>query len=433
MRGLYRPVLTASLALDHALYGMKPSGFHLTNLILHGLVTLVLFLVLRRLVPGVWPAFLGALVVGLHPARSEAVAWVVGRAELLGALGCLGCLYFYLSAREGKRKGLSLCLALICYVAGSLSKENALAFPAFLVALEVLVPVRGGWERAWPRITAFGVAATALVGLRYGVLGALGPQEGERVLPAVVYPERLRLAAWCLARYLGLAAWPSPLKPNYRPLEFVESDPSSIWPALVFPALAGIALFAARRWALAAALFLVPLLTVLNLVPIGEVLAERFIYLPLAGLGIAVALLVERFEEGGARIAIRVALVALALGLGGLAFHQAGIWKNHMRLWSHAVRVDPSNPQGHLGLGVALLNAGKAFGEEPNALAEFRKVRELNRRFKPDLTAYNLGRALEAAAGRTEEALREYRLALTLNPPSAMYREAVERLEGAEK
>ena len=187
-RGLYRPMTTASLALDCFLFGLEPWGFHLTNVILHGIGTLLFFLVLCRFVPPVGPPFIGALLFGLHPARAEAVAWAVGRSELLAAAGCLLALLLYIRFLERKKSPLLILGSLAAFAFAGLSKENALAFPGILAAYELFLRRKDPWRVRVLRIAPFVVVTVALLGVRYGVLGSLGPQEGQRVLASVEWP-----------------------------------------------------------------------------------------------------------------------------------------------------------------------------------------------------------------------------------------------------
>lgn len=368
---------------------------------------LVFFCILRRIIPKGYGALIGALLFGLHPIRTEAVAWAAGRPELLCNLFCLVSIHLYLLAAEKKRAPALLMGSLAAFALGALSKENALALPGVLAACELFLIKK----RRLMRLAPFVVAALLLVGVRFGVLGALGPQEGQVVLPQVTYPERIQTAGWVLSRYVTLSFWPHPLKPNYRPLEFMDSTLISCAPAAGFLILVLIALFFSKRAALASAFFLVPLIPVLNLVPIGELLAERFLYLPIAGVCMAAGLFFEK---------MRLWKGALFTGLLGacvvLTVAQTEVWTNHFTLWSHGTAMDEKNPQPHLGLAAALITMGQ--GEK--ALERLRTVQELNPNYKPEQVHFNLGRAYEAL-GRNDEAIDHYELATDRSPYNLGY------------
>src|SRR2546426_381873 len=95
---LYRPLTTFSFALNHLVHGMRPLGFHLVNVLLHVLVSLTVYRVVRQLCADCWLPLLTALLFAVHPIHTDAVASIVGRAELLMALFTLIALSFYIEA-----------------------------------------------------------------------------------------------------------------------------------------------------------------------------------------------------------------------------------------------------------------------------------------------------------------------------------------------
>ncbi|MHC4945206.1 MAG: hypothetical protein ACYTG7_19495 [Planctomycetota bacterium] len=409
-RGLYRPVTTASLALDYLLFGMEPFGFHLTNILLHGLGTLVFFFVLRQFIQGDAGPFAGALLFGLHPVRSEAVAWAVGRAELLCALGCLLALLLYLKWIQNKRSTLLLVGSLVAFLFAGLSKEIALSFPGIIVAYEILFNRTDSWRARAYRVLPFLLVLVMLMGARHAVLGGVNLKESSQVLSDIAYPERLLLAGSVLSRYLGLFFWPNPLLPHYRPMSFFDPGIVDCLPALLFGIAVIVACFQARRWAFAGALFFVPLLPVLNLVPIGEALAERFLYLPLAGGAMAFGLLIARLAE--AKWMRRAALLSMVImiPLGYMTIVQTEVWTDQNALWRHTVEKDPENPKAHMGLALGLLAKGEILGEE-GALAHFNRVTEINPNYRPERVQFNIGRAYEEL-GRLADAMKHYRLSI---------------------
>jgi hypothetical protein len=420
-RGLYRPMTTASLALDYRVYGMEPSGFHLTNILLHGLGVLVFFFVLRRFIAGDAGPFAGALLFGLHPARTEAVAWAVGRAELLCALGCLLALLLYLKWIRNRRSVALIVGSLAAFLFAGLSKEIALTFPGILIAYEILFRKQDSWRIRAFRVLPFLLVLAMIMGARHVVLGNVGVKTAEQVLSDIVFPERLLLSGLVLSRYLGLFFWPHPLLPHYRPMHFADPGVGDCIPALVFLAAVIAACFAARRWAFAGALFLVPLVPVLNVVPIGEALAERFLYLPLAGGAMAFALLVARLCEAGKPMR-RAALLSLVImiPLGYMTAAQTEVWSSQETLWRHTIEKDPENPKAHMGLGLALMERGEIKGED-GALAHFERVIEINPNYRPERVRFHIGKAHQEL-GELDAAMKHYRLAIQHAP---MYSEAL--------
>ena len=85
-QGLYRPLVTISYIFDYAVWGLNPKGFHLTNLILHILTSIIIYLLALEILKKSWPSLIAALIFALHPVHTEAVTWVVGRAEVMAGL-----------------------------------------------------------------------------------------------------------------------------------------------------------------------------------------------------------------------------------------------------------------------------------------------------------------------------------------------------------
>src|SRR5262249_15309722 len=118
---LYRPVTTATLAANYALHGTAPLGYHVVNVVLHAAVCVVLVLVLSRVTGDAAIALVAGLLFAAHPVHTEAVASVVGRAELLAA-GLALLSWWIVVARHGLPASL---LAALVLFAGALAKENA--------------------------------------------------------------------------------------------------------------------------------------------------------------------------------------------------------------------------------------------------------------------------------------------------------------------
>ncbi len=413
-RGLYRPLTTASLALDYGIFGLEPYGFHLTNILLHGLCTLVAFALFRRIIGGDFASAAGALLLGLHPARSEAVAWAVGRSERPAAPGALLALLLYVRIAEGKRSPIVILTALAAFAFAGLSKENALALPGVLFAYELFIRKGDPWRLRLARLAPFAAVLATIVFTRLAVLGSLGPGQGQQVLPDIVMPERLLLAGWILTRYVLLIFYPGGLKPHYRPLEFQDATALDYLPVLLFLSAGLILAFTNRRFAFAWCLFFIPLIPVLNLIPIGELVAERFLYFPMTGAGLAFGLAAASLGKRRKVIAFQAIATALLVVFAWCTVLQAAVWKDHFTLWSHAVLSDPDDPQAHFGLGVVLIKKGRIEGEG-GALAELMKTRTLNPNYKPELVSFHLGRAHEAM-GREVEAMGYYEEALERTP-----------------
>lgn len=180
--GFFRPLFTLTFFIDYAIWGLRPIGFHLTNLVLHVLNSLLLVLFTRRLVrpQGLAPAAQGLVPVAagfmflLHPSHSEAVSWISGRADLLATFFCLLSLLFYCSYLES-RLTRRLLVSLVTFGLALLSKESAICLPLLLLALTFAMrkenPNRA--VTVWKAIVPFLVTLIIFVLLRAAFIGSL--------------------------------------------------------------------------------------------------------------------------------------------------------------------------------------------------------------------------------------------------------------------
>jgi hypothetical protein len=137
----FRPLVVITLALDAALWGLQPWGFHLTNVLLHGLVASLVVAVGTRLGASRSAALLGGALFALEPLHPESVAWISGRTDLVYALPALASIAAFLEHRRtGARSVLALAVAL--YVLALLAKENAVAIPLIVLVLDLSLPRR---------------------------------------------------------------------------------------------------------------------------------------------------------------------------------------------------------------------------------------------------------------------------------------------------
>ena len=301
--GLYRPLVTFTFAADWAVSGGSPAWFHAVNLLWHGAASVLVLVMLRRFFP-LAAALAGALLFAVHAVHVEAVANVVGRAEVMAAAFALGAAAIWLRPPSGVRTALAALL----FAAALLSKESAVMVPALLVLLDVgagrLEPTAAG-VRAYVAVTwrPHAVLAAVLVGwllVRGAVLGGIAP---EVVHPAAEVARgpldlfRTALLAW--PHFVRLLFFPLTLLADYGPAVIL---PATEWTrgsvlglTILIAILGGGALALARgrrRTALALLWFPVALLPASNLLlPIGTLVAERTLYLPSLSVAIGAAAL----------------------------------------------------------------------------------------------------------------------------------------------
>src|SRR6266542_2970931 len=316
--GTYRPVATLTCAIQYALHGPAPIAFHAVNVLLHAATTALVVLLARRVLATIAPAraAAGALGAGMlfavHPAHVEAIAPIVGRADLLAAALGVAALLLALSPRPRWR----LAAASAALAAAVLSKEIAATVPLLYLLVALLLPAAAGLdatpglasrERRRALLAAASVAAAlALAVVPYFVLkpGGAGVPPQARWFqgqpPAVVWNTVTR----ALAEYWRILAFPWRLMTDFgyaAQIPFTHRfGIESALATVTWCAVLAIGMLSARRapvLSLAVLWTFVGLLPVSNVVPIGALMAERFLYLPSVGLCIWAGQLPQVWRE----------------------------------------------------------------------------------------------------------------------------------------
>ena len=410
----WHPLTWLSHMLDVQLFGLEPGPHHLMGAGLHALNAALLFLVLVLASGARWPALFAALLFALHPLRVESVVWASERKDLLaGLFWMLGLLAWTAYVRRpGPRRYLTVLLLLAL---GLMAKPMLVSFPVLLLALDFWPLKRVGGAASMRRLVLeklplfFPVlASAALTTWAQTKSGAL------RSFEALPLDARLSNALVASVGYVGRTIWPAGLSPFYpHPAivtrEAYEPFAAHALGAGLLIAAASVAAFRARRnhgyWTLAWAWIVVTLLPVIGIVQVGEQShADRYTYLPMIGLAIAVAF-------GGARLTARrpaLRRVALVGAVACLALYaratlaQIRVWHDTTSLFEHALRVTEHNYVAHTNLGLELVHLG-----QPDAAADHY---EAALRIRPDdpKLLYDLGLA-ELRRGRLQAAEELFR------------------------
>lgn len=381
---LWRPVVRASLGLDRTLLGHDPDVYHRTNVALHALTTALVLAFVARLVPGRRGPLLAACVFALHPVHAEAVAGIVGRAEVLALLFALSGLHLHLWARRSAGVVGALLRAVpaaLCFFLGFGSKEIALTGP-FLVVLVELALRQPGRARArdLPRLAApylvHAVAIAAYFWCRGQVLGDQLPLEQAQTIGPLKLPARCLVAAGTIRDSAAALIVPAPTT-AFFPFTPPELDARVALTLALHLALGGWALWGLARGArptraLAAAVlgFYLSLGPVSNIIPIGVVRADRLLYTPSAWgcalLAGAAHLWLSRPGRARARLAWPIAALLL-VPLARQNVVNAHAWTHDQALREATYRRFPESPipmqmwgarlveDGHTEAGLALL------------------------------------------------------------------------------
>ena len=363
------PLTWLSWMLDFELYGLDAAGFHATNALQHACSTLLLFLALARMTGQPGRSAFVAAVFAVHPLHVESVAWAAARKDTLSGLFWMLALYVY--SRDDWQRARRRFALWVCTLCALLAKPTAVTLPFVLLLLDawplqrlhldapgLLARIRrAAAEKAELFIT---VAAMCVVVLAAQTSGGVVAELDRLGLGA-----RIGNALVSYATYVWQAFWPSGLAVLYP-------HPGSalpIWRPLLAAAFLGAVtlgvLAAARRGparnpvAVGWLWFLGTLIPTIGIVQVGsQAMADRYMYLPLVGLAIAVAWGASDLLRGR-RALLRGVAIATVGALSLVSLFQLRHWRDSEALFTHTLQVTTDNHIAHAHLGAALLQRGE--------------------------------------------------------------------------
>lgn len=344
-RTFWRPLVVTSYALDWWWGGGSPLAFHLTNIALHAANAALLYYVLRGWIGKPWPAFAGALLFAVHPAQTEAAAWIAGRTDVLALLGLLVATLGVRRARTSTASGIAL--QAIGLAIAFAAKEMAVVFPVFVV-VEAWSVTRGPLDRA--NLGRLLGAAFPYLVLSLGFMLAHRAVAGGALAaarPSLLNHLGLILEAY--GRYTALVCWPADLTLG-RALIHFEGSTATVHSgfALLGGCTLAVAALLAYVWrlrragaSLALAAYVGLLLPVSGVVWLGYsvLVSPRFLYMPFVALGLGLGALVATPLRFG-----RNAQVALALGFAALGVRsavRAHDYADTERFWRRELTENP--------------------------------------------------------------------------------------------
>jgi hypothetical protein len=445
--GHYMPFTWMTLGLDYVLWGMDPSGYHLTSLLLHAANGTLVYFVARRLLGAALPKLppagvalrlgsaFAAMLFAVHPLRVESVAWVTERRDVLcGFFYLLAVLAYLRYCEHASATDRSAWrwhwVSVACGGLALLSKSMAVSLPVILLVLDTY-PLRrlGGREPGWLGAAAREVwrekAPFVLLSLAASVVAmvALVSAGAASSFERIGLGGRVAVSLYSLTFYLWKTLIPRDLSPLYElPFHVNLLAHSFLLAGLTAIAVTMVTVIQRRQWPALVATwtaYVVILLPVLGIVHNGvQVAADRYSYLSCLGWALLVGGgLAHGWGAVGDRglTMVRPLLAGLAavviIGLSILTERQISIWRDTDTLWSHALAVSPS-ARAHLNVGMMLARQGRlADGVDHVEQALLRNPSLLD--------AYVEMGALLTQQGREKEAIDYLAMALKINPRSA--------------
>jgi tetratricopeptide (TPR) repeat protein len=422
----WHPLTTLSHMLDCQLYGLNAGGHHFTNVFLHTISVLLLFLVLKQMTDALWQSAFVATLFAIHPLHVESVAWIAERKDVLSAVFFMLTLAAYAYYARAP-SALRYLLVALLFALGLISKPMLVTLPFVLLLLDYWpLGIIGGHKSEvgsrlrrllTEKIPLFALSAFSCIAT------LLAQRQGPTAIDQLPFLWRLENTFVTYVTYIWQMLWPGRLAvfyphPNDR-LPFVEVTLAIAF--LISITLIAIYLRRTKPYLVTGWLwFLGMLVPVIGLVQVGEqALADRYTYLPQIGLYIIIAwtvgdLLLEATLRFRRALAGVIAAVAIA-SLGLCAFVQASYWKNSETLWNRTLAVTGENDVAHNNLGFLFLRRGeldKAISEFETALDIRSRNTQSHYRLGAALIQSNLGNALarkqlwDAAIDHLKEAVR---------------------------
>jgi protein O-mannosyl-transferase len=422
LAGFWHPLTWISLMIDHELFGLKPGGYHLTNLLLHLASTLLLFLLFQWMTGASWRSAFVAALFAIHPLHVESVAWIAERKDTLSTFFWMLTLCAYV--RYTKEPAWHrYTLALLCFACGLMSKPMLVTLPFVMILLDYW-PLQRLYEQ---KSTSNSLDAVRTAGVHKGTERPSGKKPPKKNSPARDIPKRSaaksvmrgllpllreKIPFFLLSFFFSAIAYYAqyeraikifPLSSRLANslISYIVYIEKTFWPcelAVFYPfphifplwkvtgaaiLLLGISIVvitAAKRlpylfvgWFWYAGI----LLPVIGIIQVGKhAMADRYTYIPLIGLFIMAAWgipeLIRKWRYRQPALFLSAALILSCFSF--ITWAQVGYWRDSTTLFQHALKVTTDNDVAHNNLGTALSDRGNI--EE--AVSHYREVLRIN-------------------------------------------------------
>lgn len=409
----YRPAQALSFMVDYHIWGSRPFGFHITNMLLH-LGNAALLYALLVPVIGRRATLIASLLFVAHPLQTEAITYIAGRADPLALFFILLALIAYRQRWHRSGAHLWALASLGAFCLALLSKEMALIFPALLILYDVALEPPTGSRDLASRV-ARRYLPYVLVVVLYGGLRHLVPNlyAAPRWAPSLSIGQRILLSVKVFCEYLWLLAVPRNLH-----MERSVPVPSSFLDVQVLGGASALALMLGLAWwgwrrarslPLGIGWFILGFLPISNLYPLNAYIAEHWMYLPGIGLFLVAAVGIDALPSyAHRRWAIGLLAVLLAF-YGWTAIRRNGDWRDEATFYAVTLRDAPRSWRVQANLG----NMYLAKGEFDPSIEAFQSALRM---YPFDVVSYiGMGEAYERL-GRDQEAIAQFEKALLIRP-----------------
>lgn len=422
--GYWYPLIWLSFMFDYQLFGLNAGGYHLTNLILHILSTLLLFWLFNRMTGAIWKSAFVAALFALHPMHVESVAWVTERKDVLSAFFWMLtlCLYVYYTEKPAIKRYL---LVLFSFVLALMSKPMAVTLPVIMILLDYWPLSRllshkkklsetkiAGIIPLWQLKEKIPYFVLSMV---FSVITLIVHEKPDRVI--FPFSARIANAPVSFVTYLEKTFWPHDLAVYYP-----FSDQLPAWQifgaTLLILVISSAVIVMVKRlpylffgwlW------YVITIVPVIGIIQAGEqAMADRFHYLPSIGISIMLAWgvpeLLKRWKYRKEILFTSSALIILCFSM--ITWTQVGYWQNSITLFNHALKVTHHNWRAFNNLAHAYNN----LGNYKQAIEGYNRTLEI----KPDHVEAYLNRGLAYAhLGDYGQAIEDFNRAIEIKPGHA--------------
>ena len=400
----YRPFQMVTYAVDYSIWKLNVRGYHLTNILLHILVALLLYWLINILYKDTLIALLASIFFVTHPVHTEAVAYMSGRSDSLVGIFMLLSFIFYIKRIHTGKIRFSLFM-ILSYIGALLSRETSLIFPLLLLVYHYVFE-----EKIRPKdFFSFLVTTFIYIGL---IIFILPPGNFY-----TTFFQRIPGFFTAIASYTRLLILPFQLHMGYGIKLFNLTD---------FKAIAGIMIIVflffyvlknknqKKIILFSVSWFLIALLPVSNLYPVNAYMSEHWLYIPSIGFFVILSsnlsriYRIKRFHAAGMAL-----IIGILVFYSYLTIKQNEYWKTPIDFYNRTIKYAPDNWGLYVNLGNAYIDIGK----NEKAIASYKKALGIN----PNAASVyiNLG-IVYNNIGRKKEAIAMFRKALKIDPKYAI-------------
>jgi tetratricopeptide (TPR) repeat protein len=389
--GHYVPLVMVSYAAEYHFFGLDPFAYHLTNYILHILITISVFYFIFLLSGEMIVAFVVALLFGIHPLHVESVAWVTERKDLLYSIFYMLALIAYVVYLKRRRAGIYL-ICLLFTALSLFSKAMAVTIPVVLILLDWFNRRGINKKVILEKVPFFALAfVVGLINLKFEIATGATHLKVSTASRGYFIAKEIPFYLYKTVLPVNLSA----LYPYHKTLTAAETQSTVLYIAitLILIALVAVSKRYTRKVIFGSLLFFIMILPVLKLIPAGSAFAaDRYMYLPSIGIFYIFAVFVswvfynKTVGRGVVRVGLVLVFLAMTLTLSAQTWKRCTVWKDTGTLFKDVIKTNPMIPVPYNKVGAYLA----ARGQLDEAIPYFEKALEI----RPDfvLAEQNLRR-----------------------------------------